>query len=319
MIAFIGLNAGFCRANGWRPDLSNMAGSMMRRAMVILVLLAWPGVVWAQVGTRADSKPADVRPADVRQAKIEAATNNAVNALMADVQRQPITNNIAVRDFVSRTQSEDALMATLREADQIGGPRWIDESTCQIRLEIGGQKVANTLEKISDGAGDKSPVKPAALKRALNTWDRRSFSAVGTSENQAPPDANLAAPATRPAQIALPAIAPKWASEFMRADGQNGPAFSKLRSARAAEQKAIAALRAQVDQLPVTKDVTVGTLSANDADMKQAIDRAVQRAKLTKLDYLADGSAAVQVTADLADVWREIIASRQDVSPTFQH
>ncbi len=287
---------------------------MLRAWIIILLMFAGPAVVSAQGVSRAGEvpKPADARPADVKAAKIQAATNNAVNVLMADVSRQPLTGNIAVRDLLRRAQGEEAMRATLQEADQIGGPRWIDESTCQIRLEIGGQKVAKTLVKIADGAGEHSPIQPAALKNVLGDWDRRAFSAVGTSENAFRLDTVMARPATQPVQITLPAVAPKWASEFMRAEGENGPMFSKLRSARSAEQKALATLRAQVDELPIGKDLTVGAFSANDAALKLAIDRAVQRAKLTKLDYLADGSASVQVTADLADVWREIDAARQD-------
>ena len=298
----------------------------MQRGSIFILAIAWPGVVLAQVAGDARSPQPDSRtpqtdsrkaPAEARQAKIQAATNNAVNAMMADVTRQPISKELVVRDLINQANGRDALMATLQESDQIGGPRWIDENTCQVRLEIGGQKVANTLIKISDGAGDRSPVKPAALKKSLSTWDRRSFSAIGSSENQAQPDTGLDNPTTQPAQIALPQVAPKWSTEFMRVEAQNGPALSKLRAARAAEQKALAALRSQVDELAVAKDVTVGKLSASDPAMKQAIDRAVQRAKLTKLDYLADGSASVQVTADLADVWREITASRQDSPGAF--
>lgn len=292
----------------------------MKRAWLIFLMLVGPAVVSAQVMPRPGegAKPSDGKSADTKSAKIQAATNNAVNALMADVSRQPISGNLAVRDLLRQTQGTDAMRATLQEADQIGGPRWIDESTCQVRLEIGGQKVANTLVKISDGAGDRSPIQSAALRNALGGWDRRAFSAVGTSSDQGEPVSGLAAPATQPLQIAVPAVAPKWASEFLRAEGQNGPMFSKLRSARAAEEKALAALREQVDQLPISKDVTVGTLTANDSGLKQAIDRTVRRAKLTRLDYQADGSAAVQVTADLADVWRDILAASSDSQESTQ-
>lgn len=292
----------------------------MKRAWLILLILVGPAVVSAQVMPRPGegAKPSDVKSADTKSARIQAATNNAVNALMADVSRQPISGNLAVRDLLRQTQGTDAMRATLQEADQIGGPRWIDESTCQVRLEIDGQKVANTLVKISDGAGDRSPIQSAALRNALGGWDRRAFSAVGTSSNQGEPVSGLAAPSTQPLQIAVPAVAPKWASEFLRAEGQNGPMFSKLRSARAAEEKALAALREQVDQLPISKDVTVGTLTANDSGLKQAIDRTVRRAKLTRLDYQADGSAAVQVTADLADVWRDILAASSDSQESTQ-
>jgi hypothetical protein len=245
-----------------------------------------------------------VAQATPRQGKIELATGNAVSAMLADVSRQPIGREMTVSDLLSRTGSTDAMRATLEEADQIGGPRWIDEQTCQVRLEIPAAKVAHRLVKICDQAGDKSPVKPAELRTAIRGWERRSFSAIGTS---AAPAGNepAAIPTTQRAVVAMPAVPPDWTSQFLRAEGSHGPMISKLRAARAAEQKALVDLRKQVDALQLTPTATVGD-AARDPAVNQAIGRAIQRAKLTQLHYLADGGATVQVTVDLADVWREL-------------
>ena len=121
---------------------------------------------------------------DARQAKVDAATQNALSGMMADVARQPITPKLAVRDLLNSTNGADALMDTLKQADQIGGPRWIDEQTCQVQLEIAGQKVADRLVKISTAAGERSPVKAQTVRSAVRNWGRRTFTAVGSSATE---------------------------------------------------------------------------------------------------------------------------------------
>ncbi len=267
----------------------------MRWTFIIFIFLLMPALLLAE--------------GDPRQAKIDAANTTAVTALLADISRQPITQSLSVREFLTGTKGTEALVATLKQADQIGGPRWIDEQTCQVRLEISGQKVADSLLNISNAAGDKSPLKEKALQAALKEWDRRTFTATGTS----PGDVNfLVAPATQPAHIALPKAPPRWVGQFMSANGKNGPDRTKLRAARAAETKALSKLREQIDDLALTDKATVGQAAEADPALSQAIDRAVRHAKLTKLDYQADGGAAVQATLDLADVWREIDVFRPE-------
>jgi hypothetical protein len=254
---------------------------------------------------------AQASPTEARQQKIDAASANAVKVMMADLSRQPITANVNVRQFLDRTNGQDSMVNTLREADQIGGPRWIDENTCQVRLEIAGSKVAGTLVKLSDEAKEKSPIKPAIMKIATHLWDQRTFSAVGSSA--AGDQVQTAVISTsQPTHVDLPAAPPKWSNDFLRATGTHGTATTKLRAARAAEQSAIGDLREQIDALAISDKLTVGSATKNDPTLNAAVERAVRRAKLTKLDYLADGGANVQVTVDLADVWREMVASRQD-------
>jgi hypothetical protein len=274
-----------------------MTGKMMRWLMSMFVLIALPSVGLAQV--------------DARTAKIETATAHAVSAMMADISRQPLTADVAVGDLLAKTDSTDAMRLTLQEADQIGGPRWIDEQTCQVRLEIAGSKVADRLKKISESAGDRSPIKAPALNAALKGWDRRTFSAIGNSTEQVSP-AVEALPATQPAAavIDLPVAPPKWASQSLRADGKSGPTSTKLRAARLAEIDALANLRHQIDDLPATPTATLGQAAKTSPDVNQAIARAVQRARLTKVDYLADGGASVQVNLNLADLWRDLDAAR---------
>ena len=75
----------------------------------------------------------------------------------------------------------DRLLELLRRADQIGGPRWLDDQTCQVKLSVSGQRVEKLLENIAADLGPKSPIPAAAIRIKLRDWNGRSFLATGAS------------------------------------------------------------------------------------------------------------------------------------------
>ena len=66
-------------------------------------------------------------------------------------------------------------------AQMIGGPRWLDDQTCQVRLEISGTRVAAALVQIANVNATKTPIAPDLLAGRLKEWDNRTFSATATS------------------------------------------------------------------------------------------------------------------------------------------
>jgi hypothetical protein len=118
-----------------------------------------------------------------RRERIDAAIDHAVAALRSEIGRQPLgpESSITVDDFLQATGREKTLFDLLRKGEQIGGPRWIDDDTCQVRLEISGSRVADTLIQIATSARNRSPVDPAVLARQLAPWRQRRFAATGTS------------------------------------------------------------------------------------------------------------------------------------------
>ena len=103
---------------------------------------------------------------------------------------------------------------------------------------------------------------------------------------------------------------------MIQADGHATGGATQLLAARAAEVHAMEALRTQIEALQIPAG-TVGEVAKSDPQVSAAIDRALQRAKLTKVDYLANGGANVRASLDLANVWREIDEARQSTIPVF--
>lgn len=100
--------------------------------------------------------------------------------------------------------------------------------------------------------------------------------------------------------------APHWIDDQIDADGAGPVSETRLKAARAAERDAQAKLRLKIDALEIAPQQTLGPAARQDPRLNEAINRAVQRARLTRVDYQSDRSARVRVALDLRDLWAEI-------------
>lgn len=113
--------------------------------------------------------------------QVAAANGRALEGLRAQVVSEPIGENLTVADLLSKTGTGKKFNQVLARAQQIGGPRWLDGQTCQVRLEIAGPVVARALVDTATLSRLESPVPPDVLAGRLKQWDRRTFTAIGTS------------------------------------------------------------------------------------------------------------------------------------------
>ena len=112
---------------------------------------------------------------------MNAATAQAFDSLRHEVLAIHLTNDLTVGAFLDRCQANDQMDATLKGAEQIGGTRWLDNQTVQVRLEIHGSDIARTIEEI---AGKNSALLPLPLhvlrERLKKDMSGRTYSALGT-------------------------------------------------------------------------------------------------------------------------------------------
>jgi hypothetical protein len=409
----------------------------MRCIFTIIVSLA------AALGMLLLEQPAAAQGhADPTRAQIEAATADAIRVLKRDIRAATLTPNLTVGDFVSQTDSGDALDETIQGAQQIGGPRWIDDQTCQVKLEVPGAKVARSLVSIAAVRPRQSPLPAAALEQRTSNWKQRSFTATGTSISAdrvpviRPSDPNLrwsgitdddrrqavaaarqdaarklidsirpielspgktvgdvvsreqvqkavtdwvssqpvvqlryddnmelelmvATPpdelletvmssashtqgttlpsdrasiealqrafsrhmtaavgrakvtradgaTTTAAAIELPDRPPEWVFQSLDAEATAQPARTRLLTQSAAAGKATDLLRARVNALSLTPDMTIEQAAGANPRIAAAVERVVLRARLYKVDYNADGTAMVRMMLDPRDLWTEL-------------
>lgn len=112
---------------------------------------------------------------------VRAATARAVEELYLQVIELPLGADYTVRHFVHDLDVKEELLKTLRRADQIGGPRWVDAHTCQVRLEISTTRVATTLRQMAAAYPRRTAVSAQQIERIADTWPTRTLTATGSS------------------------------------------------------------------------------------------------------------------------------------------
>ena len=114
-------------------------------------------------------------------AQVSTAAADALDALHRQILSAPVAPGIIVQDVIDRVGGNEELVKTLRSAQQIGGVRWLDDQTAQVRLVIDGGPIAATLIHLVEQNPKKSPISVQAIRRDLKSWSSRTFAATGTS------------------------------------------------------------------------------------------------------------------------------------------
>jgi hypothetical protein len=371
---------------------------------------------------------------DTRRAQVAAATADALASLRRDVAAAQIAPSLTVGQFLEKTKSDDDLTEVLREAEKIGGTRWLDDKTCQVRLELPGGDVADALIAIAAAHPREAGIPADVLRDRVDRLRETTFAATGIStcalEGLRPPPGNIAwqnvsekatraalkearrdavaqvidalrapqlkleqaladekfrsaveswllsrpvtstdfqddlevrvtmavdrdslweaivdaakdrkditiqpdenarrvildkisssvigsavakadgsAPATVHASVAIPSQPPRWVIEQVDAKGASRAVNGRLKTARAAENAGRDKLRGKIEELSLSRNLTLGDAAKRDPRVKAAIDRAVEHARPRKVNYLSDGGAEVSFTLDLRDLWYEL-------------
>src|SRR5689334_6563325 len=98
----------------------------MKRVVVVLLVVIGAGLSRGQEPARDD----------VGRSQVLAATKDAVDNLLDEVSRVPLTSRLSVGEFLRQTRSTEEMVKVLQRAQQMGGARWLDDHTCQVELEI---------------------------------------------------------------------------------------------------------------------------------------------------------------------------------------
>jgi hypothetical protein len=227
---------------------------------------------------------------------VSAATADAVNRLRADVEMQRLSSDLTVGDFLERTSGWDPFLQALHRADQIGGPRWIDNETCQVKLAIGSDQVRKTLVKIAQDSGRASPLPPDALAAKLQVWDDRTFTATGTSIS-----------AARAQQIRPTDLAGPW---------RTVPDNARKQTIADARDDAGDRVLGSIGSIEIADGKNVSQVLA-DKDVRDAMQQWLGGRPVTRLEFRNDLSVEVTICAEGRDVFDTFsdAASKSDLMP----
>lgn len=114
-------------------------------------------------------------------AQVDAARSDALEALRREILAAQILPDATVQTLVDRAGGQGLISKALTTAQQLGGPRWIDDQTCQVTLSINGDEIAKALVQMSESKPRALSVTPPVLRDKLKRWRHRTFESVGTS------------------------------------------------------------------------------------------------------------------------------------------
>src|SRR5688572_30066136 len=162
---------------------------------VLVLMLAVGGLARSAEVTRVSTSSGE----DLVRGTVEAATRDAVEGLLEEVGRLGLSDRVSVARFLRDTASHDELRKTLRQAEQVGGPRWLDDRRCQVELQVSGVRVALALQRIAAANPDRTPLPADDVAMLTRQWDRRSFAATGQAVAERPVGQQVIGQRTEPA------------------------------------------------------------------------------------------------------------------------
>jgi hypothetical protein len=227
------------------------------------------------------------------QPQISAAAAAAVDRLADDINGQSINTALTVETFLDRTDSHPQLQSVLGQAQQIGGPRWIDAQTCEIRMDIAATVVRAELRLIAATHPRTTPISPDDLMRDLKSWDAMVFSATGTSTASIdmirPPPGSAAWQSVSDAQI--------------------------RQSVAAARLDAANRMLASIASVSLAGGKTIGDALAIES-VRQAMTDWIDTQPITSADFQDDQQVQVTLAVSsqgMAEKLRSVLSGRRDL------
>lgn len=267
------------------------------------------------------------------RAQVLAATQDATFQLVQQVGGQPLLDGHSVAQIVGPTYGTGCLAGALKDAVQIGAPRWINDHTCQVTLRISGTTAASAIQntlllqahaaeyqtnptspqdsdcQTNPTATRKAPYQtnpttartnqyqtnPTRIQTALEGWDQKTFLATGTS---------IAAAAI--SQLPLPADAPAvWQ--------QTDPQQRRMR-VQMAHDNAVSLALQQIAAIPLTENTSIQQLfDSKGTPAKTAMAAYLQSRPVIAVNFKDD--LIVQVT--IADDPQSAFEAFRDVASTI--
>lgn len=228
-----------------------------------------------------------------RDTTAEQAMRDARQRLKRDIMATEVEGGRTVGALLKEKGMEGELDRQLNEVEPVGGARWLDERSCQVRMELPGERVAEIIAKASVG-------RPGERQVATQTVSKMTFVSVGRG---GPPDTAVRAEADR---RLVPRQAPEWVNRSMSAEAWARASTSPLMAAQAAEAEARKALAQQVGALPLAYSLSLQQAGEKDPKIAEAVARALESARVKRTDYGADGSARVRVELNMGGLWDEL-------------
>lgn len=266
-------------------------------AMVVMAMLALAaGPALAQ-----DAAPAGtVEKVQQTQAKLlakRAAQADAYRNLAEQVRGLRITSSTFVKDFVAESDTiATSVDAFLRGAKMVGEPRYMEDGSCEVTMELALATVQAELINIykAQYKGDKYKINDFQQLTVTNKIEKITVTGNGAPRAIGMEQYNEEGQPVPGLSLNLP-------------DAWKGiPAQARLMAKRAAQVDAYRNLAEQVMGLRLTSSTFVRDFVAESDNIKTDLDTFLKGAKVAEVRYMNDLSVEVDVKLALAKLVGEL-------------
>jgi len=214
-----------------------------------------------------------------------AARADGIRKLAERVQGLQITSETYVRDFV--TESDEvatSLNAWLRGMREVGKPKYYEDGTCEVKMEVTLRQVIATLKMIHDRyyKGDKVKATDITQMQARN-----KITVVSVTGQGAMPDEFAEEPGLEPP--------PDGTSVFSKLKGPGREYWlahctgrGRLMAERAAELDAFRRLAERIKGVHITSETTVRDFVAESDEIETGLNTFLRGARTIRVRYHAD-------------------------------
>jgi hypothetical protein len=255
----------------------------MNRLSAVLVLIAvavLAGMCFAQDGISAQNR------AQNKLLAYRAARVDAMRKLAERINGLQITSDTSVRDFVADNDDiETRMRAFIRGAREVGKPRYMEDGTCEVTMEVTLRQLVAKLKKLY-----KEYHRPGSVLR-IQDFEKISLK----SNKKVIRETGMGAP--RP-ELQEPPMMEVQDADINSFSYLNGPAKAywmahcqprgRLMAVRAARVDAMRKLAERIAGLQITSDTSVRDFVAEDDEINTRLNAFIRGARERSISYHPD-------------------------------
>lgn len=231
-----------------------------------------------------------------RQRAVESAKEDAVRRILQGIAPVSLDGQRTLGELLEHPAFSQHLHEWLSQRP-VTAVRFQPDLHVELTLAVSPEELADAVVLTAGRVGIEVAAQRDGLRQELRRFMPDPVG-VGRPKVFAPSNA-------RPSDV-LPARPPAWVWRTADAEGIADPTDTPLRTARLAEEAAMRQLRGHLRSLTLSTDLTLGQLADREPAVNQMLERALLRARITRVNYLSDGRATVRLTVELRPLWEEL-------------
>jgi len=273
----------------------------MRRSTKVVVVLCFATVLACAAWARGDAV-SEKRRAQSKLLAYRAARAEAMRKLAERIYGLSITSQTSVRDFVTESDTiQTAMMAFLQGAREVGKPKYMEDGTCEVTMEVALQEVVLQLKKLYKEYSTSKKITIQDIEKITLKTNQKTIRETGMG---APRPELMEDPPVEVGEASIESFSYLTgpAKEYWMA---HCTARGRLMAVRAARLDALRRLAERINGLMISSETSVRDFVAESDAINTELNAFIRGAKETHITYHSD---ELIVEVEMQVTLRELVA-----------